>query len=86
VLTEYKTLDAKVTNPTAAVRRNVLSASGQVPPDGEVVVDGRPVGLTEQDAKAGYQAALRQNADKVAATVYVILGDGRIVAFRKEIG
>lgn len=80
-ITEFKTLNSGSAN---AAKRNINDASDQVPPDGEVVIDGSKVGLTEEDAYKAYRKALGQPGKTVAATVRVILGDGRLVTYVKE--
>jgi hypothetical protein len=80
-ITEFKTLNSGSAN---AAKRNINDASDQVPADGEVVVDGSKVGLTEADANKAYAKAVGQPGKTVAATVHVILGDGRIMTFVKE--
>ena len=81
VVTEFKTPNGS--SPTA-VRRNVNDASDQVPTDGEVVIDGSKIGLTEEGALRGFKRALGQPGRTVAAKVHFILGDGRVVTYVKE--
>jgi hypothetical protein len=76
LITEFKTPNS---GSKAAIKRLVNSASKQVPPAGEVVIDGRNVGLTEELAKEAYKSARRQPGATVAAKVHFILADGRIV-------
>ncbi|MEU0091545.1 hypothetical protein [Kribbella sp. NPDC006257] len=87
-IVEFKTLDPpanKDANPQSALKRNIIDASRQVPPDGEIVIDARRVpGLTEEDAGRAFRRALGQGNSRVAAQVHVILDDGRIVTFVKE--
>jgi hypothetical protein len=78
---EFKTLRGSSAN---TARRNINDASGQVPPDGEVVIDGRNGGLTEADALRAFRRALGQPGKTVAAAVHLILGDGRLVTYTKE--
>jgi hypothetical protein len=83
-ITEFKTPESSTKQ---AIKRLVNHASKQVPPEGEVVIDGRNVGLTEELAKDAYQSARRQPGATVAAKVHFILADGRIVTRDvKEVG
>jgi hypothetical protein len=52
--------------------------------DGEVVVDGRPIGLSEEDAERAFRRACGQPGSRVARMVHVILGDGRLVTYVRE--
>lgn len=81
VIIEFKTQDSGSSN---AVKRSMLRASGQAGARGEVVIDGRPVGLTEEVAWRSFRRACGQPGKAVAAVVHVILGDGRLVTFTKE--
>jgi hypothetical protein len=81
VIVEFKTQDSGSSN---AVKRNMLKASSQLSTAGEVVIDGRPVGLTEETALRSFRRACGQPGSTVAAVVHVILGDGRLVTFTKE--
>ncbi|MEU4291161.1 hypothetical protein AB0E63_23295 [Kribbella sp. NPDC026596] len=85
---EFKTLTSGASN---TVKRSMLKASGQalkaareLTMGREVVVDGRPVGLTEETALRSFRRACGQPGSTVAAVVHVILGDGRLVTFTKE--
>jgi hypothetical protein len=78
LITEFKALDS---GEVGAVKRNVKKAAKQVPPDGEVVLDGRKVGLTEENVAEAF-AGLQRFGDSVAATTHVILGDGRMVTYK----
>jgi hypothetical protein len=49
-----------------------------------VVVDGRPVGLSEETAYRSFRRACGQPGSTVADVVHVILGDERLVTFMKE--
>lgn len=79
--TEFKTPKSGGRN---AIRRNINEASDQVPPDGEVVIDGRNVGLTRELADRAYGGAKGQPGKTVAARVHIILGDGQVVTYVKE--
>ncbi len=81
VIVEFKTQDSGSSN---AVKRNMLKASGQLSTTGEVVIDGRPVGLAEETALRSFRRACGQPGSTVARVVHVILGDGRLVTFTKE--
>ncbi|WP_432958456.1 WXG100 family type VII secretion target [Micromonospora haikouensis] len=79
VVTEFKTL---VGSGSASVRRNILEAAEQTGADGVAVLDGRNVGLTEEDARRGYGRAAgqsRAHGQQMPATVRIILGDNRII-------
>jgi hypothetical protein len=85
---EFKTQNSGSSN---AVKRSMLAASGQAmkAADGltarrEVVVDGRPVGLSEETAYRSFRRACGQPGSTVADVVHVILGDERLVTFMKE--
>lgn len=81
LIAEYKTLESDSNN---AVKRNINAASEQVPADGEVVIDGRAVGLTEENAARAWKRAVLQQQKTVASAVHIILGDGRMVTYVKE--
>ncbi|TCO32822.1 hypothetical protein EV652_104428 [Kribbella steppae] len=84
LIVEFKTL-RKASQ--AAVKRNMHEATDQATqdrPHGEVVIDGRNVGLSEYTAQRAYRRALGQPGKTVADIVHVILGDGRMVTFTKE--
>jgi hypothetical protein len=85
-ITEFKTMDPPKagSNPPNAVKRNIGTASKQVPPEGEIVIDGRVAGLSEEDALRGFRKAVGQPGGRVAAKVHVILADSRIVTYVKE--
>ncbi|MFI2666436.1 hypothetical protein [Micromonospora carbonacea] len=79
VITEFKTL---VGSGSASVRRNILEAAEQTGADGVAVLDGRNVGLTEEDARRGYGRAAgqaRTHGQQMPAMVRIILGDNRIL-------
>jgi hypothetical protein len=85
LITEFKTLEPKPNgNRVNAARRNVNEASDQVPPEGEVVIDGRKVGLTAEDAQRAFVRALGQPAKTVARTVHFILANGERTTFIKR--
>jgi hypothetical protein len=78
LITEFKRPES---NAVDAIKRNMKKASKQVPhEDGEVVIDGRKVGLTQETADAAY-ADLVKYKDTRAAKIYVILADGRMVTY-----
>ncbi|MFG1621697.1 hypothetical protein [Kribbella sp. NPDC049227] len=81
VIVEFKTQDSGSSN---AVTRSMLKASGQAGERGEVVIDGRRVGLTREVAWRSFRRACNQPRKAVADIVHVILGDGRLVTFTKE--
>ncbi|MEV5961380.1 hypothetical protein AB0L70_06415 [Kribbella sp. NPDC051952] len=83
-MTEFKTPSTSAKNLGNAIKRNINDASTQVEEAGEIVIDGRGVGLTEDVAATSYRRALGQPGARVAAKVHVILGDGRMVTFVKE--
>lgn len=78
---EFKTPDS---GSISAVKRNINDASEQIPSDGEVVIDGRKIGLTEDGALRAFLRACGQPGGTVATKVHVILGDGRLVTYVKE--
>ena len=91
-ITEFKTL---YSGTVGSAMRNMKAASHQVPPDGEVVIDGRGSQLTEADAREAYrratspppeEAAAPETAapPEIAAKVHVILGN--VPAVRITIG
>ncbi|WP_243420915.1 WXG100 family type VII secretion target [Micromonospora globispora] len=80
-VTEFKTLEG---DSSTSVRRNILTAGRQVAQEGggELVMDGRAVGLNEEDARRGYARAVgqhRQHGSPLPDRVRVILGDNRII-------
>jgi len=81
VIVEFKTLEG---TSASTAKRNVVDGSSQVPPDGELVIDGRNVGLTEPEAFRAFRRALGQPGTTIAAVVHFILGDGRMVTYVKE--
>jgi hypothetical protein len=81
VIVEFKTLDRAS---LSAVKRNINEACDQVGDAGEVFIDGRKVELDEAMALRGFRKACGQPGKSVDALVHVILGDERMVTFRKE--
>jgi len=87
-VTEFKRLDPPAPGQQLsgnAVKRNINDASGQVPDDGEIVIDGSEGGLTEEVAERAFRRALGQPGKTVARKVHFHLGDGRIVTYTKEL-
>jgi hypothetical protein len=88
VVTEYKTLEAKdAEDPSIAVKSNIMRATKQVPEGGEVVIDGRVIGLSEDDALRGFKRAAGQakaGRGKMVDTVHIIVADGRMITYVKE--
>jgi len=89
VIVEFKTQDVAE---SSAVKRSMLKASAQARETAtalgarhEVVIDGRPVGLSEETARRSFRRAVGQPHSTVAPVVHVILGDGRLVTFIKEL-
>ncbi|HEY3561575.1 MAG TPA: hypothetical protein VGL05_29120 [Kribbella sp.] len=81
LITEFKRLDS---GSESAIKRNVKKAAGQVPEaDGEAVLDGRKVGLTQDVVDKAY-ASLVRLGDRVPAKLYVILGDGRMITYERR--
>ncbi|MGC5663741.1 WXG100 family type VII secretion target [Micromonospora sp. WMMD723] len=83
VVTEFKTLDRASSE---AVRRNILAAGKQVAQTdgGNLIIDGRTVGLTEEDARRGISRALgqhRQHGSLLPDQVLIVLGDNRTISF-----
>ncbi|TDW79366.1 hypothetical protein [Kribbella sp. VKM Ac-2566] len=78
VVVEFKTPNK---NGTSTVKRNICDASDQAP---EIVIDGRDIDLSEADAWRAYRRALGQPGKAIADVVHVILGDNRLVTYRKE--
>jgi hypothetical protein len=81
-IVEFKTPVGEAT--VNAVKRNIGYAGKQLPPDGEVVIDGRKIGVTEAEALRAYRRACGQPGKTVPAAVHIILGDGRLVTYSKE--
>lgn len=80
-LTELKTLNS---GSNEAVRKNILRAGEQLDDHGggDVVIDGRKVGLTEAEARRGYARAAGQaplHQQYIPEKVYIILGDGTLL-------
>ena len=78
---EFKTLRSGNAD---AIKRNILDASKQIPPGGEVVIDGRHVGLEEAAALRAFRRAVGQPGRTIAGVVHCLLGDGRLVTYTKE--
>lgn len=81
VVVEFKT---PTSLKNSAVKRNMNRGSGQSGTDGEVVIDGRWIGLSEEGAERAFRRASSQPGSRVASTVHVILGDGRLVSYARE--
>ncbi|TDW21282.1 hypothetical protein [Kribbella kalugense] len=81
VIVEFKTLNRAS---LSAVKRNINQACDQAGAGGEVFIDGRKVDLDEAMALRGFRMACGQPGKSVDAVIHVILGDGRMVTFRKE--
>ncbi|WP_427891582.1 hypothetical protein ACQHIV_03510 [Kribbella sp. GL6] len=81
VIVEFKTPESRSNN---ALKRNMNAGSRQAGSDGEVVIDGRPIDLSDEDAQRAFRRACGQPGSRVARLVHVILGDGRMVTFVKE--
>lgn len=81
VVVEFKT---PTSLKNSAVKRNMNRGSGQSGTDGEVVIDGRRIGLSEEDAERAFRRACSQPGSRVASMVHVILGDGRLVSYARE--
>jgi hypothetical protein len=81
LIVEFKT---PTSSRNSALKRNMNAGSKQSGTDGEVVIDGRPIGLSEDGAMRAFRRACGQPGSTVASMVHVILGDGRIVTFVKE--
>jgi hypothetical protein len=80
VITEFKTLESTSPN---ALKRNINDASKQVPENGEVVIDGRGVGTTREDAEQAFSRAVGQPGRTVAKKVHIILADNTISTFER---
>ncbi|MFB8281993.1 hypothetical protein [Nocardia colli] len=74
---EFKTLESGSNN---ALKRNMLDTA-QLPPGGEIVIDGRVVGTTRAEADRAYSRALGQPGGTVASTTHVILADGSMATY-----
>ncbi|MFI5706267.1 hypothetical protein [Kribbella sp. NPDC051620] len=81
IVVEFKTPVSRSAN---ALKRNINDASEQVAAGGEVVIDGRNVRVTQEDALRAFRRACGQPGKTVADVVHVILGDGRLVTYVKE--
>jgi hypothetical protein len=80
-ITEYKTLESGNRN---TVRRIINEAADQVPADGEVVVDGRNVGLTKEIADRAFGGAAGQPGKTIPAKVHIILADGQLITYERK--
>ncbi|TCO40949.1 hypothetical protein EV646_11640 [Kribbella antiqua] len=78
VIVEFKTPTSRSNN---TIKRNIGDAGEQAK---EVVIDCRKLGVTEADAWRAYRRAVGQPGKTIADVVHVILGDGRLVTYRKE--
>ncbi|MEU4157712.1 polymorphic toxin-type HINT domain-containing protein [Actinoplanes sp. NPDC026670] len=80
VIIEFKTLNS---GSTSAVKRNILSAGKQVEgAKGEMVIDGRNVGLTAETAREGFKRAAgqaRAHGQAIPSKIRVILADDTII-------
>jgi hypothetical protein len=86
-VTEYKTLKE---GSSAAVKANIRSGLHQLLPhgNGHVVIDGRPVGLTETEARRGWARFVgerRRHGGSLPRRVTIILGDSRGVTWRNDV-
>ena len=81
VIVEFKTPESGSSN---AVKRNMQEASEQAGERGEILIDGRQVGLSEDVAWRSFRRACGQPGSAVADVVHVMLGDGRLVTYTKE--
>lgn len=77
-IVEFKTPNKNGSN---TVKRNICDASDQA---SEIVIDGRSIDLSESDASRAYRRALGQPGKTIADVVHILLGDGRLVSYRKE--
>jgi hypothetical protein len=80
-ITEFKTLDS---GSSTAVKDDIIQAGRQVGPHGggDAVIDGRAVGLTEEEARRGFGRAVGQarvHGQTMPEKVHIILGDGRML-------
>jgi hypothetical protein len=80
-ITEMKTLES---GDSTAVRREILNAGEQVGPHGggDAIIDGRNVGLTEEEARRGFARAMGQAAQhgqEMPRQVHIILGNGQLL-------
>lgn len=77
---EFKTPNRATGN---ALKRN-MQDNDQLPETGELVIDGRPTGVSAEEADRAYRRVLGQPGHRVAAKIHIILGDGRLVTYPKE--
>lgn len=85
-VTEFKTL---ISDASRAVKDNMRTATRQLVPhgNGEVVIDGRSVALTEAAAREGHARFVgerRKHDRPLPLRVTVILGDGRELTWRAD--
>jgi hypothetical protein len=76
-ITEFKTLESPS---SSAVKNNIVDAGHQSKEAS--VIDGRNVGLTEENARRGYARAVgqaRAHGQTIPESVRIILGDNRII-------
>jgi hypothetical protein len=86
-VTEFKTLDGATSR---AVKDNIRAGIRQVLPhgNGHVVIEGRPFGLTEADARQGHSRLVgeRQNHGRpMPRQVTIILRDGSALTWRHDV-
>jgi hypothetical protein len=78
-ISEIKTLAQPTNN---AVKDRILDAAGQVrqPGGGDVYIDGRAAGLTEEEAVRGYRRAAGVG-DELPRRTTILLGNGEVLEF-----
>ncbi|MEU4242405.1 WXG100 family type VII secretion target [Actinoplanes sp. NPDC026619] len=91
-VTEFKSMLKQTEDPSNALKDDILEAADQVDQKGGggVVVDGRPIGLTDEQAQAAYDRILGREAQaeakgghlSVPESIRVILGDGTLKTLR----
>jgi hypothetical protein len=83
-VTEFKTLESGL---SGAVKQCIMRAGNQVKhTGGDVVIDGRGVGLADAEARRGYARAVgqaRAHGTVLPDTVRMILGDGTMIDLPK---
>lgn len=79
MIVDFKTLDSGSNN---ALKKNMTDTDQLGPNDG-LVVDGRKVGTTREEAQRAYARAKGQPGGRLPSTLHVILGDGSIITFGK---
>jgi hypothetical protein len=77
-------IKAPVSGTIKAIKRNIRDASKQAKEDGEAVIDGRLIDLSEEDMHEAFRNACLQEGSPVSRVVHFILGDGRLVTLLKE--